>query len=97
MRADVKEIFFPLPFRREMDVAICIQLDLRSGEALGSRRARDRPRQSAVSTRRFHDAMVRRLRFRKLRKQTGWALKICQPWSSWRLEAYRFVGLCEGA
>jgi hypothetical protein len=25
MRADVKEIFFPLPFRREMDVAICIR------------------------------------------------------------------------
>jgi hypothetical protein len=36
MRADVKEIFFPLPLGREMDVAICIQLDLRSGEALGS-------------------------------------------------------------
>jgi hypothetical protein len=27
MRADVKEKFFPLPLRREMDVAICIQPD----------------------------------------------------------------------
>src|SRR6266567_7607955 len=72
MRADVKEKFFPLSLRREMD---CIQPDLRSGEALGSRRARDRPSQSADSTRRFHDAMVRRLRFRKLRKQTGWLYK----------------------
>jgi hypothetical protein len=33
MRADVKEKFFPLPLRREMDVAICIQPDVRSGEA----------------------------------------------------------------
>jgi len=38
-----------------------------------------------------------RLRFRKLRKQTGWAVKIGQPWSYLRLEAYSFVGLCEGA
>ncbi len=40
-------------------------------------------------------AMIRRLRFRKQRKQTGW-LKIGQPWSYLRLEAYSFFGLCEG-
>ena len=38
MRADVKEKILPLSLRREMDVAICIQSDLRSREALGSRR-----------------------------------------------------------
>jgi hypothetical protein len=73
------------------------QPDRRSGEVLASRCGPGRPRQSAVSTRRFHDAMVvRRLRFRKLRKQTGVAL-VRQPWSYLRLEAYSFIGLCEGA
>jgi hypothetical protein len=36
MRGDVKEKFFPLTLRGEIDVATCIQLDLRSEEALGS-------------------------------------------------------------
>ena len=36
MRGDVKEKFFPLPLRGEIDVATCIQPDLRSEEALGS-------------------------------------------------------------
>jgi hypothetical protein len=36
MRGDVKEKFFPLPLRVEIDVATCIQPDLRSEEALGS-------------------------------------------------------------
>jgi hypothetical protein len=43
-------------------MAICIQPDLRPGEALCSRRASDRPRHSVVSAHRFHDSMVRRLR-----------------------------------
>ena len=34
----------------------------------------DRPRQSVVSIRWSHNSMVRRLRFRKPRKQTGVAL-----------------------
>ena len=36
MRGDVKEKVFPLPLRGEIDVATCIQVDLRSEEALGS-------------------------------------------------------------
>ena len=68
-----QEKFFPLPLRREVDVVACIQPNLSSGEAVGAPRIPDRPSQLMVSTRRFHDAMVvRRLRFRKLRKQEGW-------------------------
>jgi hypothetical protein len=62
MRGDVKEFFFVRPLGEEMGVPICIQPDPRSGEALCSRHASDRPRHSAVSARRFHDSMVRRLR-----------------------------------
>jgi hypothetical protein len=57
MRGDVKERFSLRPLREEMDAAICIQPNLRSGEALCSRRASHRPRQSTVSVRRFHDSM----------------------------------------
>jgi hypothetical protein len=71
IRGDVKKNSSP-PLRREMNVA-CIQPNLSSGEAVGAPRIPDRPSQLMVSTRRFHDAMVvRRLRFRKLRKQEGW-------------------------
>jgi hypothetical protein len=63
----------PFPLRREVDVVACIQPNLSSGEAVGALRIPDRQSQLMVSTRRFHDAMVvRRLRFRKLRKQEGW-------------------------
>ena len=39
---------------------------------------------------------VRRLRFRKLRKQNDVGFR-GQPWSYLRLKAYSFIGLCEGA
>jgi hypothetical protein len=97
MREDVKEKLFVRPLRGAVDLAICIQPDLSSGEVLGSRRAPDRPRQTAVSTRWSHDAMVRRLRFREATQANGVALEIGQPWSYLRLEAYSFFGLCEGA
>ena len=75
----------------------CIQPNLSSGEAVGSTAYSGQTKQLAVCTRRFHDAMVvRRLRFRKLRKQNGVAL-IGQPWSYLRLDAYSFLWLCEGA
>jgi len=61
MRGDVKKKISPLLSERRRMVAF-IQPDLRSGEALCSRRASDRPRRSGVSARRFHDSMVRRLR-----------------------------------
>src|SRR5271156_405830 len=62
-----------IPDRPSQLMVACIQPNLRSGEAVGAPRIPDRPSQLMVSTRRFHDAMVvRRLRFRKLRKQEGW-------------------------
>jgi len=72
MRGDVKEKYSLLPLREEMDVAIGIQPNLRSGEALCSRRASHRPRQSTVSARRFHNLMVRRLRFGSYASKPGW-------------------------
>jgi hypothetical protein len=72
MRGDVKERFSLRPLREEMDVAICIQPGLRCGEALYSRRASHRPRQSTVSVRRFHNSMVRRLRSRSYASNPGW-------------------------
>ena len=39
---------------------------------------------------------VRRLRFRKLRKQNDVGFR-GQPWSYLRLKAYSFIGLCERA
>jgi hypothetical protein len=73
IRGDVKKKSSPFPLRREVDVVACIQPNLSSGEAVGALRIPDRQSQLMVSTRRFHDAMVvRRLRFRKLRKQEGW-------------------------
>ncbi|MDX6458250.1 MAG: hypothetical protein QOE55_1947 [Acidobacteriaceae bacterium] len=72
----------------------CIQPNLSSGEAVGSRRIPD-TKQLAVCTRRFHDAMViRRLRFWNASKRVGFS---GQPWSYLRLKAYSFLWLCEGA
>ena len=71
IRGDVKEKFFP--FLSDGDGCALHPAHLSSGEAVGLPRIPDRPSETAVSTRRFHDAMVvRRLRFRKLRKQEGW-------------------------
>src|ERR1700739_4824951 len=95
MRGDVKERISLRPLQEEMDVAICIQPDLRSGEALCSRHASHRPRQSTISIRRFHSSMVRRLRSGSYASKPGVAL-IRQPWSYLRLEAYSFFRLCEG-
>jgi len=59
-----------------MDVVACIQPRLSPGGVLGlaawgSLRFPARPTQLMVPTRRFHDPMVaRRLRLRKLRKQS---------------------------
>src|SRR5258708_39699615 len=71
MRGDVKERFSLRPLREEMDVAIGIQPDLRSGEALCSRRVSDRARQSTVSVRWFHDSMARRLQFGSYASKPG--------------------------
>jgi hypothetical protein len=71
IRGDVKEKF--LPFLSDGDGCGLHAAHLSSGEAVGLPRIPDRPSETAVSTRRFHDAMVvRRLRFRKLRKQARW-------------------------
>jgi len=72
MRGDVKERFSLRPLRETMDVVICIQPDLRSGEALYSRRASHRPRQSTVFARCFHNLMVRRLRSGSYASNPGW-------------------------
>lgn len=73
MRGDVKERISPRPLREVMDVVICIQPDLmRSGEALCSRHASHRPRQSTESMRRFHNLMVRRLRSGGYASNPGW-------------------------
>lgn len=95
MRGDVKEKYSPVLSERRMDVAIGIQPDLRSGEALCSRRASYGARQATVSARRFNNLMVRRLRSGSYTSKPGLAL-IRQPWSCLRLVAYSFFGYARG-
>jgi hypothetical protein len=72
IRGDVKKKILPLPLREGTDGGLHpAESQFRRGCGLAAYSGQ--ARQLAVCTRQFHDAMVvRRLRFWKLRKQTGW-------------------------
>jgi hypothetical protein len=72
IRGDVKKKFSPFPLREETDGGLH-PAESQFWRGCGLAAYSGQTGQLAVCTRRFHDAMVvRRLRFWKLRKQTGW-------------------------